>query len=131
VKIEKQGDGFAAKELWSAPTGVQFSTPVLKDGWLYGISDHGNLFCLNAQTGQPGWTDTAKLGNYGGLLDVGPAILALPNTSELIVFKPGDKQYEELARIKVSDTPTYAQPVISGKMIFVKDRDAVTMWTIE
>ena len=65
------------------------------------------------------------------MLDVGPAILALPNTSKLIVFKPENKQYEELARIKVSNTPTYAQPVISGKMIFIKDRDAVTMWTIE
>ncbi len=35
VKIEKQGDGFAAKELWSNPEiGVQFNTPVLKDGFL-------------------------------------------------------------------------------------------------
>ena len=58
-------------------------------------------------------------------------IFALPDDSELIAFKPSDKQFEELARIKVADTPTYAYPVIAGQKVFVKDRDALTLWTIE
>jgi hypothetical protein len=49
----------------------------------------------------------------------------------LIVFKPSGKQYEEVALIKVSDTATYAHPVIAGNRVFVKDQDAVAMWTIE
>ena len=53
------------------------------------------------------------------------------SNSELIAFKPGEKQYEELARIKVSDSPIYPHPVISGKRIFVKDGEAVTMWSID
>ena len=132
VKIEKVGDGFAAKELWSAPPAVQFCSPVLKNGLVFAISNSGSLFCLNAQNGQPAWTDKAKHGSgYGGMIDAGSVILALPNNSELIAFKPSDKQYEELARIKVAETPTYAYPVIAGQRLFVKDRDAVTMWTIE
>jgi outer membrane protein assembly factor BamB len=132
VKVEQTGDGFAAKDLWSAQPAVQFCSPVLKDGLLFAVSNGGNLWCLNAQTGQPGWTDTAKRGSgYGGMVDAGSVVLALANNSELIAFKPSDKQYEELARIKVSDTPTYAHPVIAGKSVFVKDADAVTMWTIE
>jgi hypothetical protein len=37
----------------------------------------------------------------------------------------------ELAKIKVSDTLNYAHPVVAGKRIFVKDQDALTMWTLE
>ena len=134
VKIEKQGDAFAAKELWSnADLGTGFSTPVLKDGWLYGLSDKSNLYAMNAQNGQAGWTDAAKrgMGNFGAVLDAGSCIMALPSNSELIVFKPSEKEYAELAKIKVAETPTYAHPVISGSRIFVRDQDSVILWTIE
>ncbi len=133
VKIEKQGDTFAAKELWSnAELGVQFNTPVLKDGLLFGLSDKGLFFCLNAKTGETAWTDTTKRGgNFGAMLDAGSVILAMPSTSELIAFKPADKEYAELAKIKVADTPTYAHPVIAGNRVFVKDNETVTLWTME
>ncbi len=94
VKIEKQGDGFAAKELWSnAELAAQFNTPVLKDGLLFGLSNRGNLFCLNAQTGQTAWTDTNPLGGFGAIVDAGSVLLALPENPELIVFKPDGKEY--------------------------------------
>ena len=133
VTIEKRGDGFAAKELWSNPElAPQFNTPVLKDGLLFGFSDRGNLYCINAQTGRTAWTDTTQHGRgFAAMLDVGACLVALPSTSELIAFKPVESRYEELARIKVSETPTYAHPVIAGNRIFVKDEDAVTMWTVQ
>jgi outer membrane protein assembly factor BamB len=133
VKIEKQADGFAARELWSNPqVGVQFNTPVLKDGLLFGLSDKGTFFCLDAKTGKTDWTDTVKRGgNFAAVLDAGSVILAMPSTSELIAFKPSDKDYAELAKIKVADTPTYAHPVIAGNRIFVKDQESVALLTIE
>jgi outer membrane protein assembly factor BamB len=133
VTIEKRGAGFAAKELWSNPElAPQFNTPVLKDGLLFGFSDRGSLYCIDAQTGRTAWTDTAQHGRgFAAMLDVGACLLALPSTSELIAFKPVESQYEELARIKVSETPTYAHPVIAGNRIFVKDEAALTMWRVE
>jgi len=134
VKIGKQGDGFAVNELWSNPDlGVQFNTPVLREGLLFGLSDGGNLFCINAQTGQTAWTDTTQhgRGGFAAIVDAGSCLLALPSSSELIVFKPDGKEYAELARIKVSDTPTYAHPLIAGSRVFIKDEEAVTMFTIQ
>ncbi|MDK1032453.1 MAG: PQQ-like beta-propeller repeat protein, partial [Planctomycetia bacterium] len=132
VKIEKQGGGFAAKELWSNENlGTGFNTPVLKGGLLFGLSDRGNFYCMNAKTGKAVWTDTTGRGKYVAIIDAGAVILALSSKSELIAFKPADKGYEELARIKVAGTPTYAHPVIAKKRVFVKDRDAVTMWAFE
>jgi outer membrane protein assembly factor BamB len=134
VKIEKQGDGFITKELWSnKDIAVQFNTPVLKDGLLFGSTDKDNLFCINAKTGQTAWVDTIKRGSGGfaSILDAGSVILALPSNSELTVYKPSDKEYAELAKVKIADTPTYAYPVIAGNRIYVRDGDALVMWTIK
>ena len=134
VKIEKKGDGFTAKELWSNPeVSPQFNTPVLKDGLLFGLSDRSNLFCINAQTGETAWTDTTPRGRGGfaAIVKAGSVILALPSNSELIAFKPSNKEYSELAKIKVAETPIYAHPVIAGDRIFIKDKETVTMWAIE
>jgi outer membrane protein assembly factor BamB len=134
VKIEKQADGFVAKELWSnTDVAPQFNTPVLKDGLLFGLSNRGNLFCINSQTGQTAWIDPTQTDRSGfaAILDVGSAILALPSSSELIVIKPTDKEYTELVRIKVSEKATYAHPVIAGKRIFIKDEDTLSLWTVD
>ena len=134
VKIEKAGDAFEVKELWSnAELAPQFNSPVLKNGLLFGLSGRGNFFCLNAQTGQTAWSDAAQQDNkgFGSILDAGSVLLALAPKSELIAFEPSGKQYAGVARIRVADTPIYAYPVIAGNRIFVKDKDAVTLWTLE
>ena len=132
VKIEKSGDAFTYKDVWSnANMNTDFNTPVLKDGWLYGLSSRGNLFCINAQTGQDAWVDTSRSDRFGAIVDAGSVLLALPSTADLIAFKPNGNQYEEVARIKVSDTPIYATPIVAGKRIFVKDKETVALLQIE
>ena len=41
---------------------TQFNTPVLTDGLLFGLSDKGVFFCINATDGKTAWTDTVKRG---------------------------------------------------------------------
>ena len=132
VKIEKQGDGFAPKELWSnTELGTGFDSPVLDGGLLYGLSDRGSLFCLNAQTGKTAWADTAtRKDNFGSIVGAGPVIFGLPSDAQLVVFKPSDKEYAEVARFKLAETPIYAHPVISGNRIFIRDQETVALWTI-
>ena len=164
VKIEKGGDGLIAKELWSnEEKSVQFNTPVLKEGLLYGLTAGNEFFCINTKDGQTAWSAPANpasadspggaggpprgpggpggrgrggrggggRGGYGSIVDAGSVLIALTPSSELIVFQPGDKAYTELARIKVADTETHAYPVVSGNRVFIKDKDSVTLWTID
>ena len=70
-------------------------------------------------------------GGFGSIVDAGLVLLALTPSSQLIVFQPGDKEYTELARIKVADSQTHAYPVLSGNRVFIKDLDSVTLWTID
>lgn len=130
VKIEAQGDGYVATPLWSNPHyGSQFTTPILKDGKLYGFNGH--FFCADAKTGADVWAETANWGRSASLLDAGGVILALTVNGQLVAFKPSDKGYEELAKIKVDDGETWAHPIVAGKRVFVRDRDNVALWTME
>jgi len=134
VKIEKQAEGFVAKELWSNPdVATQFNTPVLKDGLLFGLSNNSKLFCINAKTGQTAWINESESGSrgFGAVVDAGSCLMALPNNSELIIFKPDGTQYSEITRYKVAETETYAHPVISGNRLFVKDQESLAMWTLD
>jgi outer membrane protein assembly factor BamB len=132
VRIVSRGEGFAAEELWSnEKVGTVYNTPVLKDGRIFGLSDRGHFFCLDAQTGRTAWTATNRVSYFTSILDVGPVLLALPEKSGLIAFRASDQRYEELARIKLSDTPTYAHPVVAGRRVWVKDSETVTLWVID
>jgi hypothetical protein len=70
-------------------------------------------------------------GGYGSVVDAGSVLLVLTPASELVVVEPNATEFKELARYKVAATPTYAYPVASGKRIFTKDQDHVTLWMVE
>ena len=132
VKIEKTADGFAAKELWSNPdNAVQFNSPVLKGGQIYGLSQRGVIFCLDAKDGKTLWTAELGGGGFGSIVDAGSVLLALTPKDGLTVFEPSDKEYKKLVGYKVADTDTYAYPVAAGKGVFVKEKDSLSLWTMD
>jgi len=147
VKISKQGDVFSTAEAWNNnELGTTFNTPVLKDGYLYGLSSNGALFCINAKDGKTAWTGPqmgaggggggggGRMGrapNFGAIVDAGSVLIALPSSSEMIAFKPSEKAYEEVAKIRVSESQTYAYPILSGNKVIVKDQQSVALLAIE
>ena len=62
-------------------TAVQFNTPVLKDGLLFGLSSDNKLFCINGKDGKTAWTEaipaTGRSRGYGSIVDAGSVLLAL------------------------------------------------------
>jgi outer membrane protein assembly factor BamB len=159
AKIEKQGDTLAATELWSnADNSVQFNSPVLKDGLLYGLSGSDVLFCLRTQDGQTLWTAPLgaavaeappqqppgprgpgrgrgrggrSRGGYGSIVDAGAVLVALTPAANLVVFEPSAEGFKQLASYKVAESETYAYPVLSDKRLYIKDQDTLTLWTLE
>ena len=132
VQVEKQGNEYVAKELWNnAELGTKWNTPVLKDGFLYGLSKERKLYCMNAKTGATAWVDTKMQNDFGEIVDAGSLLIALPQTSNLVIYKPDEKAYTEVAVIKAADTPTYSYPILSGKNIFIKDKDSLVMLAVK
>jgi outer membrane protein assembly factor BamB len=147
VKLDKGVDGVASKELWTNPeNSVQFNSPVLKNGLVIGLTQNNQFFAIDEQTGKTVWSAPAasaapagsrerggrgSRGGYGSIVDANTVLLALTPASDLIVLQPDDKKLNEVSRIKVAASPTYAYPVVSGNRLFVKDQDSLTLWTVE
>jgi outer membrane protein assembly factor BamB len=131
IKIEKSGNEYVTKELWSnSEIGAKWNTPVLKDGFLYGFTDQKRIYCLNAVTGQTAWIDNAVNSDFATIVDCGTVIIGLPSTANLIVLKPEKSAYTEVTRYKVSETPVYSFPVVSGNSIYIKDAESLILYKL-
>jgi outer membrane protein assembly factor BamB len=131
-RIEKKGDEFSATQVWKDRAPHQYSTPVLKDDVLYGFNASSRfIYCQDAKTGKVLWTNATTSGECGYILDVGPVLVALSSDSDLVVFKANKEAYKEVHRYKVADSPTWAEPILAGNRIYIKDKDSLTLWTIE
>jgi outer membrane protein assembly factor BamB len=132
IKIEKSGNGFEVKELWNnKDNSVIYNTPVVHNGEVFGLTSNNNLFCINTE-GKTAWSSSIKgEGGYGSIVDTGSVLLSLTPSGQLVVYEPSDKEFKELATYKVASTKTFAYPIVSGKRVFVKDENSVTLWMIE
>ena len=136
LKISKASDKFTAERAWAntdAQAGCTFTTPVLRDNLLFGYAAT-KLCCLSAKDGKVLWADTATRGRSASIVDAGSCLIALALNGELSVYLPTDKQYTEIVKYKVGDpdpkSEIWAHPVVSGKSIFVRDKDSVIAWGI-
>jgi len=133
LKIEKQGDQYTAKQLWSNPEhSMQFDTPVLKNGLLFGISSRNYFLCMHADTGKTAWIERVRgERGYGSVVDAGPVLLVLTTNGQLLVCEPSDKKFQKVATYKVAEDDTYAYPIAAGNRIYIKDLDSVILWTVD
>jgi outer membrane protein assembly factor BamB len=133
IKLAESAEKITSRALWkNEEKSVQYNTPVLKDGLLYGMTKQNEFFCLDVRNGQTVWDAlTGGGGDYGSIVDAGSVLLALTPHAQLIAFRPSDRAYLELARIKVADSDTYAYPVVSGNRIFIKDKNTVRLLTVQ
>ncbi len=86
---------------------------------------------MDAKTGATAWVDTKLLNDFGEIVDTGSLLIALPQTSNLVIYKPDEKAYTEVAVIKVSDTPIYTYPICAGDKIYVKDKESLAMMSLK
>jgi len=151
VKLQRKDAGLSATELWkNTDNSVMFNSPVLKNGLLFGFSAGNDFFCVKTGDGKTAWTAPSSpagqsaseggggggrmgrgRGGFGSIVDAGSVLVALTPAMELIAFEPNEKAYSEVARIKVSETPTYACPVLAGNRLFIKDQDSVTLYALQ
>jgi outer membrane protein assembly factor BamB len=133
-RLEKGAKGIMPMEVWKAKAAPSYmSTPVVAGDWLFGHTDQkmGQLYCMDAKTGEILWLSEGRMGSYATILNLGSAWLVLTNQGRLVVVKPGGKNYEPIAEYKVSDKQTWAYPVFLGDRILIRDDTTLRLFRIE
>jgi outer membrane protein assembly factor BamB len=135
VRITKDGAGFKATELYrfrgNKPLANHWSTPVAKDGYLYGMFQfkeyaNGPVKCVDIKTGEVKWEQPGF--GPGQVILIGDRVLALADNGDLVTFQASPSGYHELTRAKVLDGKCWTTPIVANGMIFARStKEAVCL----
>jgi len=132
-KVFKKGGQWAAEDVWvNNDTNMDMSTGVVIGDSLFGFSakNAGQYFALDANTGQTQWLSAPRIAENAAVVRTGNLWMALTTEAELIISRANPKEMEILKRYTVADSATWAQPVLSGNRVFIKDLSAISLWTL-
>jgi len=114
------------------------STPLMKDGYIYGVCSYGALRCLDAKTGKRVWETYQATGKgrwwNAFLIPNGDRVFLHNEQGELIIAKLSPKGYEEISRTKLIAPTNRAQrrnivwshPAFANKCVYARnDRQIV------
>jgi outer membrane protein assembly factor BamB len=112
---------------------MDMSTGVLIGNTIYGFSprNSGQFFGIDANTGQTLWLSEPRQGDNAAIVRAGDLWFALETDAELVVARANPKQHEILKRYTVAEAATWAQPVLSGNRILIKDVSNISLWTVD
>ena len=129
-RITKTDAGFKATEIWRHPgeTINQWTTPVCKDGYLYGIFGFKELGtaplkCVEIATGKELWSQPG-FGSGGGTILVDGHVLVQGDQGTLVLVEAVPKAYKEVARAQVLGGKCWTMPVISNGRLYVRSTKA-------
>jgi outer membrane protein assembly factor BamB len=126
-QVSKKGDRFEAKELWrlrgDTPVASLWSTPVCKDGYLYGMISYkefgnGPLKCVDLKTGAVKWAQPGF--GTGNVLLAGNNLLALADDGRVAMVEATPAGYRELGRFKAIEGKCWSNPALSEGRLYVR-----------
>lgn len=132
-KVAKSGAGFTATELWRKNNELpnHWSTPVLKDGYLYGMFQFkeygtGPLKCVELATGKEMWSKPGF--GPGNVLLVDNHLIVLGDAGQLVLVEATTKGYTEVANAKVITGKCWSTPALAdGKLYLRSTKEGVCL----
>src|SRR5687768_2233358 len=132
-RVANRGGAWTFEDVWTNnDVTMDMSTGVLIGAAVYGFSprNSGQFFAIDANTGQTLWLSEPRQGDNAAIVRAGDLWFALETDAELVVARANPKQFEILKRYTVAESATWAQPVLSGQRVFVKDVSSISLWTL-
>ena len=133
LRLVRSGDQWKTEDVWeNAGISLYMANSVLVGDRLFGLShrNSGQYFTLDVKTGKTVWVGQPRQAENAAIVRAGSLVFSLEDDAELMVGRVGANSFQELKRYTVANAATWAQPVISGRRIFVKDVSTLTLWTI-
>jgi outer membrane protein assembly factor BamB len=132
-RVTRDGGQFTARELWRTPNATMnhFSTPVVKDGYLYGLygsmmQDSAPLKCIELATGKEMWSGPA-LGE-GEVILVDGKLIVQGSRGQLVLVDPRPAAYKEICRAQVIGGRAWGFPAYSnGVLLHRTDREVAAV----
>lgn len=131
--VSRQGGQWITTDMWdNNEVTMDMSTGVVIGDTLYGFSprESGQFFAVDAKSGKTLWLTEGRQAGNAAVVRAGDVWLALKDDAELVVARANPSKFEPAQRYTVASSATWAQPVVSGNRVFVKDVSTIALWTL-
>ena len=123
--IIETDSGFEAREVWRLKNKLMnhWSTPVYKDGYLYGIFGHKKygrapLQCVELLTGEEKWSQEGF--GPGNCILAGDRLVVLGDDGQVALVEATPESYRELTRIKATEGKCWSTPAYSDGRLYIR-----------
>ena len=133
LRPRRERSGWTVETAWrNEDVSPGMTNPVVVADTLFGLSERmrGQFFALDADTGATLWLGPPRQAENTAIVKAERLLFLLNDDAELIVARASRAGFDPIVRYTVADSPTWAQPAISGNRFFVKDVDTLTFWTM-
>ncbi len=126
TRVAKNGGQLTAGEAWvNKAMTINFSSPVIVGGNLYGLGPAKNVVCVDLKAGTVAWEKTGLIQTSGdkaeaAFLVMGKNILMLTDGGELVLFAADPLGYKELGRTQACGA-TWCNPAYAGGRLYLRD----------
>lgn len=118
------------RRLWAndETLSAHYATPVLKDGWLYGL--HGQaqtgqeLRAVEMKTGKVAWA--MKTMGSGSVTLIGNDLLFLRDDGQMFRIRPTPEKLDVLGNAKIMEGKVRAYPAVGNGLVCLRDTGALT-----
>lgn len=135
-KISKSGSALSAAPLWRRENECfnHWSTPVMKDGYLYGMFSFkeygtGPVACVDIRTGKDMWKQEGF--GPGQVILSGDTVVALSDKGEVVFIKADSSAYTELKREDLLDGKVWSYPVLAYNRLFARSTVEGGCWELK
>jgi len=133
IRLVRKGGQWTTENVWENPgVSLYMSNGVIVGDTLFALShrNRGQYALLDVKSGKTIWTGMPRQAENAAIVRAGNVVFSLEDDAELVVGRVNPSGFQELKRYTVANSATWAQPVISGNRVFVKDVSALALWTM-
>jgi outer membrane protein assembly factor BamB len=132
-KLVKTNGQWNTVDVWeNSQVSMYMTNGVIVHDTLVAMShkNSGQFFGLDARTGKTLWTSAPRQATNAAIVRAGDRLFVLKDDAELLVTRIGSAGLETARTYTVADSATWAEPVVSGNRLFVKDVATLALWTL-
>jgi len=133
ITPRRQDGKWIAENAWdNQEMSLYMSNAVIAKDTIFGLSSRnsGQYFAIDARTGQTLWKSEPRQATNAAIVGTDSLLFILEEDAELIVARANPQSMEIVRRFTVADSSTWAQPVVAGNRVFIKDNSTVALWTL-
>jgi outer membrane protein assembly factor BamB len=132
-KLVKANGQWTSVDVWeNTEVSMYMTNGVIVHDTLVALShkNSGQFFALDARTGNTVWKSAPRQATNAAIVRAGELLFVLKDDAELLVTRSGPRGFEIARTYTVADSATWAEPVVSGNRVFVKDVATLALWAM-